>query len=227
MIANAGSDEMKKYKGGKAGDQTCNEFGVIKWYSRPWSCVLRYPDEKAANEIARIAKAAAMNECIGYDQGERLTFYKKLKEAGWDPSKIRDKCETDCSASTSAIVIAAGYRLGIAELKKVNPSCTTAVMRRSFVCSGFDCLTAKKYLTSDKYLLPGDILLYDGHHVAINLDRGSRVGEPTGSESSLTTVAREVIAGQWGEGSARRAALTAAGWNYAMVQAEVNRLLGK
>lgn len=45
--------------------------------------------------------------------------------------------------------------------------------------------------------------------------------------SELTEVAKEVIAGKWGNGASRRANLTAAGYNYAMVQAEVNKLLGK
>jgi hypothetical protein len=49
----------------------------------------------------------------------------------------------------------------------------------------------------------------------------------TSNASDLTEVAREVIAGKWGNGASRRANLTAAGYNYAMVQAEVNKLLGK
>lgn len=43
--------------------------------------------------------------------------------------------------------------------------------------------------------------------------------------NDLTVVAREVIEGKWGNGAVRRAKLTASGYNYAMVQAEVNRLL--
>lgn len=41
----------------------------------------------------------------------------------------------------------------------------------------------------------------------------------------LTTIAREVIAGTWGSGEARKKALTAAGYNYSSVQAKVNQLL--
>ena len=46
-------------------------------------------------------------------------------------------------------------------------------------------------------------------------------------QKSLDEVAREVIAGKWGTGSERRANLTDAGYNYAMVQARVNELLKK
>ena len=42
---------------------------------------------------------------------------------------------------------------------------------------------------------------------------------------TLEEIAREVIEGKWGNGDERRARITDAGFNYAMVQAEVNRLL--
>lgn len=42
---------------------------------------------------------------------------------------------------------------------------------------------------------------------------------------SVTEIAREVIAGKWGNGSERRRRIQAAGYNYAAVQSEVNRLL--
>lgn len=41
---------------------------------------------------------------------------------------------------------------------------------------------------------------------------------------SVETVAREVLAGKWGNGDERRNALTAAGYNYSEVQAKVNQL---
>lgn len=40
--------------------------------------------------------------------------------------------------------------------------------------AGFEVLTDKKYLTSDAYLLEGDILLNDGAHVATNLTNGAK-----------------------------------------------------
>ena len=48
----------------------------------------------------------------------------------------------------------------------------------------------------------------------------------SGGTASVTQVARDVIAGKYGNGADRRAKLEAAGYNYAEVQAEVNRLLG-
>lgn len=42
---------------------------------------------------------------------------------------------------------------------------------------------------------------------------------------STTVIAREVIAGMWGSGNARRQKLTAAGFNFREIQDEVNRIL--
>lgn len=173
MISNCGHDENGKYTGGKAGDQTGGEYSVINWYNRPWTCVLRYPDINVGLKIAETSKAAAINNNVGYDQGQRLTYYNCLRAVNWDPTKIMTPCEGDCSATTAANVIATGYLLGISKLRSISPSNTTSTLRKALVGVGFELLTEIKYLTSDKYLLPGDILLYDGHHVAVNLDYGS------------------------------------------------------
>ncbi len=43
---------------------------------------------------------------------------------------------------------------------------------------------------------------------------------------SVDEIAREVIAGKWGNGAARKSNLEAAGYNYSVVQAKVNELCG-
>lgn len=45
------------------------------------------------------------------------------------------------------------------------------------------------------------------------------------NKKSVTTIAKEVIAGKWGNGSDRKKKLESAGYNYNEVQKEVNRLL--
>ena len=77
MISNSGHDENGKYSGGKAGDQSGTEWAIINWYNRPWTCILRHPDPAVRKEIAILAKAAAQNNKIGYDQGEAV---KELME---------------------------------------------------------------------------------------------------------------------------------------------------
>lgn len=55
--------------------------------------------------------------------------------------------------------------------------------------------------------------------------KGGVVSPPKPAGKSISTLAREVIDGKWGNGPDRKKRLTAAGYNYAAVQAEVNRRL--
>lgn len=54
--------------------------------------------------------------------------------------------------------------------------------------------------------------------------RAWNVAPPAPAKKSNETIAREVMAGQWGNGEDRKARLTRAGYNYNDVQAIVNRL---
>lgn len=178
MIANSGHDERGRYTGGKAGDQSGQEWQVRTWYNRPWHCVLRHPDPKVREQIAKLARAAANNNKIGYNQGQRLTFWYALKNANYDPAKITVSCDSDCSAGVSAIVKAVGFIVGNSNLKNVAINNWTGSMRTNFKAAGFEVLRDSKYLTSDAYLIPGDILLNEQHHTCINLDYGNKVTAP-------------------------------------------------
>ena len=179
-ISNCGHDERGRYAGGKAGDQTGTEYQIMNWYSRPWLCVLRFNDAKIAAMIADMATKAAQNNLIGYDQGtagnsnDRYSFWRHLKASNYDPAQITIACESDCSASTAAIVKGAGYRLNNAKLKAVSIYLTTRNMRQALKNAGAKVLTDRKYLTSGDYLKAGDILLNDNHHVAIAVTTGAK-----------------------------------------------------
>lgn len=54
---------------------------------------------------------------------------------------------------------------------------------------------------------------------------GKLVYSPGAKKKTVTELAREVIAGKWGNGADRKNRLTAAGYDYGAVQAEVNRIL--
>ena len=191
-ISNCGHDENGGYSGGKAGDQTGTEYQVRSWYNRPWDCVLRHPKTAIQNDIAKLARQAAKNDLIGYDQDQRDTFWEQLKNAAsYLPANIKTACEADCSSSTAAIVKAVGYRKKDAKLKGVSPDLWTGNMKPALKSAGFEVLTDSKYRTSQDYLMPGDILLNEAHHVAINLTKGSKAGDdaaqPTeGSEYTVT-----------------------------------------
>lgn len=186
MISNSGSDERGKYSGGQAGDQTGKEWRIIAWYNRPWNVILRHPDAKVREEIALLAEKAANNNLVGYDQEQRGTYWQHLKASNYDPSQITIKCEADCSAGVLSNVKAVGYRLNIAALKNVNQDGYTGNEKAILKQAGFQVLTDKKYITSDQYLLRGDILLYEGHHTATNLTNGSKTvqSKPTPTVST-------------------------------------------
>jgi hypothetical protein len=171
-IANSGSDENKEYHGGKAGDQTGHECELRSWYSRPWTVVLRYPDPAVAMLIARLEIAMCLNNNVGYDQYQRYTYWDALVKANYDPSAITTKCEQDCTAGTTANVRAAGYIEGIKPLQDIDKTTRSGNMMPRFVKAGFKALTSSKYLTSPNYLLPGDVLLYENHHAAVNITYG-------------------------------------------------------
>lgn len=186
MISNCGHDERNKLSGGSAGDQTGGEWAIIEWYNRPWNYILRHPDANVRKRIASLATAAAKNNLIGYDQNERNTFWEHLKASSYNPAKITIACEADCSAGVAAIVKAVGYLLGLAKLQAVSIYCYTGNLRSALKTAGFEVLTDSKYLTSDAYLLEGDVLLYENHHTAINLTNGSKSGAGSSSNGAST-----------------------------------------
>lgn len=173
-ISNSGKDEHNRYKAGAAGDQTGHEWELIKWYNRPWTVVLRYPDQKIALRFAEMAIEAALNDYIGYDQGQRTTYWQQLKLAKYSPIAIKVGCEEDCTAGVSSNVKGAGAQFNNDKLFKL-PICTSRNMKAKFIEAGFKALTAKKYLIGPEYLLPGDVLLYENHHAAMNVTIGSKV----------------------------------------------------
>lgn len=174
MISNCGHDENNRYSGGAAGDQTGGEWALINWYDRPWDCVLRHPDAAVRAAISKAAKAAAQNNLVGYDQGQRYTFWEHLAASNYDPAQITIKCEADCSSGVAAIVKAVGYLLNIQKLKNVSIYLTTWDLKDALSAAGFKVLTDKKYRTGSEYLLEGDVLLNEQHHTAINVTNGSK-----------------------------------------------------
>lgn len=60
---------------------------------------------------------------------------------------------------------------------------------------------------------------------AIIAGKGNDIDVPKTPEKTVTELAKEVIAGKWADGEDRKKKLTAAGYDYDTVQAEVNRIL--
>ena len=88
-------------------------------------------------------------------------------------------------------------------------------------------LTVHRWFTNKS--CPGDWLFSRLGVVAakVTANLSSTTSTTTPSTSKTTEeVAQEVIAGKWGNGEERKQRLTAAGYNYSLIQAKVNELMG-
>lgn len=178
-IGHASQDERKRAKGGSAGDQTGTEVYTRNWYSKPWHTVFRPKSATVAEKIAKAMEQACANNNIGYDQGQRTTLYTCAKEVNWDISKIKTKCETDCSALVAVCCNAAGI--------KVSKDMWTGNQKSVLSNTGkFSISTASKYVGGSDYLKRGDILLGNGH-TAIVLSNGLRAVTTTTTTTATTT----------------------------------------
>ena len=187
-ISNCGSDQYGGISGDNAGDQTGGEYTIKDWYNKPWNVVLRYTGENAENvrkTISNVAIMAANNDKVGYDQSQRLTFFNELKKVNYDPSKITTPCETDCSASTSAVIISAGYICKNKQLQKVSPSNTTYNLRNALTSVGFKAYYSSDYTGGWEKLQPGDILLNEESHVCIFVGDAKVNGSMSAATGSL------------------------------------------
>lgn len=184
-IGHASIDERGKGRGGSAGDQTGREVYVRTWYDKDWTVVLRPKKAAVAEKSARACEKGCANKHIGYDMNQRNTAHTQAKAVGYDLSKIKTNCETDCSAFMTLCALSAG----VDELEYAGNAPTTSTMRDAFVATGeYEALTDKKYLTSDACLKRGDILVAEGHHTAMALENGSE------AKGANTTTATNVVA---------------------------------
>lgn len=211
-IGHASIDERGKANSGQAGDQTGKEVCTRSWYARGWTVLLRAKDPAVAEKMAKSCEAACANAHVGYDQYQRNTLRTEARKAGWDLSKITTDCETDCSAFMTVCAEAAGIDMGSAYTSGNAP--VTSNMKQKFVGTGaFEALTDSKYLTSDRYLRRGDILVYEPGHTVMVLSNGdlstssntsSSSGSSTGSISSSTTKPALTVDGMWGKATTTR-----------------------
>ena len=80
------------------------------------------------------------------------------------------------------------------------------------------------YATSISYVNNVMNIYYSYHLVDYDVSTPITANTNNG-QKSITEIAKEVIRGKWGNGQARRYKLASAGYNYDLVQREVNRLL--
>lgn len=168
-IGHASGDEYGAATGGTAGDQTGKELCTRDWYTKGWNILLRPVRADLAERSAAAMEAACANPNIGYDQSGRNTLYEQAEAVNFLLDAVEKACECDCSSLVHVCAIAGGANLTYG----IN-GYTTRTMVAAFVASGdYIKLTDVKYLTSDKYLQRGDILVKEGSHAAMVLSNGA------------------------------------------------------
>lgn len=207
VIGSARQDENGKYVNGKRGDQKQTASPDYKGevsrqnfyvHSKGWY-VLRPKNPVDAMKIAQAMARACDNKHIGYSQSDRLAIVSVGTESNTDTN-------CDCSSLVRTCV-----KEGT---NKDAGNFTTANEVARLMATG---LFEKHEYKNGFTLLDGDVLVTKTKgHTAIVIQ---------GDKKPISEVAREVIAGKWGNGIDRKNRLHAAGYDYAEVQAEVNRLL--
>lgn len=186
LVGSARMDENGGYSGGKAGSQTAKEISTQNWYlhSKGW-IVIRPKDSKVAEKIAKNMEYACNSDYVGYDQSQNTTLASAAKQYGYDISKVKTPCETDCARLVRVCCLYAGIEVG---------DFYTGNMKSYLEKTGkFEILTSDKYCKSSDYLKRGDILVTKtkGHTVVV-LSNGAKassdkVAVSNNAASSTTT----------------------------------------
>ncbi|WP_251178057.1 hypothetical protein [Adlercreutzia agrestimuris] len=221
-IGQASCDENVRYVEGQAGNQTGTELNTRAAYLYNWHSLIRFRDPAKALKCGQAMAAAVSNMKNGYDQGERNTILPLARAAGWGLSKITTACECDCSSLAGICGIAA--RIPESYIYKDGNLCYTGNQVACFEASGIvDVYSTSDYANSTVKWQVGDILVSNSHTVVVvsgNAPSGS--GTATAVSGDIDELAQVVIAGRYGNGDARRAAL---GDKFNAVQKRVNQLL--
>ena len=146
------------------------EVEICNWYG-PWDYVFRIRDSSKARRLAIIAEQTARNPLVGYSQNNkdypRTGLYDELRLNSWDPSKIQNKCNADCSSGMAAWLNAVGVQ--------IDPNMWTGSEKFLLEQSGwFLTLYDDTWCEIPDYLCPGDILLNAGHTCLV-IDYGEQM----------------------------------------------------
>ena len=184
QIAQASIDEHGKTKGGQPGDQRIyagkkGETNISDWYrmSGGWDELIRCKDESIANKAAEYIIKVTNSHLVGYNQGDRNTFYQALKKHNWNIDSYiasGEKTETDCSAYVYAIYcslipsLRGSFEEGRVSGRNNSPACQSSWTAYNRYGNGlFERYTDSFIVNSDTYLKVGDLLNAKQHHIVM------------------------------------------------------------
>ena len=114
---------------------------------------------------------------VGYNQGNRNTFYQALKKYNWNIDSYiasGEKTETDCSAYVYAIYcslipsLRGSFEEGRVSGRNNSPACQSSWTAYNRYGNGlFERYTNSDFVNSDAYLKVGDLLNETKHHIVM------------------------------------------------------------
>ena len=220
-VGSARIDERGNANWGKAGDQNSREVATEPYYKHRLGWYLLRPKEVAvANKLAQAMREGCANDNIGYSQSDRYGVLNNLKIYG-SIARIKAKTNADCSSLVRACCIQAGIIVG-----DFNTSSEVYVLEKT------GAFQKAVTVTNDTKLCAGDVLVTraKGHTVIVTKgfereDAAPKTKPSKTGKKSVEEIAKEVIAGKWGNNPERKTKLIKSGYVPAEVQAVVNKLL--
>ena len=185
LIGHASISEKGTVNGSK-GDSTGKEVCTRTWYSKPWDYMAIHPDANVREKHAKAVEDACANNYIGYGQSGRNTANTEAKKVNYDISKIKTKCNTDCSALQNLAAVVSGAK----GVTYGSNGWTTSTMKSALKSAGYIIIEDKSYLTSADYCVRGAIYVKSGSHTVCGLTNGSKASQTlskAGLSSASTT----------------------------------------
>lgn len=199
MIGHASISEKGTIEGAK-GDSNGKEVCTRNWYSKPWGYMAIHPDPDVRERHAKAVEAACANNAIGYGQSDRNSLNAQAKKVDYDLSRIKTKCNCDCSSLQNVAAVAAGAQ----GVSYGSNGWTTSSMRAALEKAGYKIITANSYLKSSAYCVRGAIYVKPGSHTVCGLSNGSKASKTlakagaSGSSSSGAVESRILKRGMTG-----------------------------
>ncbi len=220
-ISQASHDERGQYTGGTAGNQS-DELNTRALWDNGWLYLITWNDPAKGQKCASAALQAVANRHIGYDQYERNTILTYAERAGWNLAAITTDCECDCSSLASVCAIVAGASKSIM-FEGGNLAYTGNLADRLKRTGLVTVHSGLSYAQIQAKATTGAIIVSSGHAVIVTSGASATTTTPTVATTDIDQLAKDVIAGKYGNGEQRKAAL---GGNYGAVQKRVNEILG-
>lgn len=157
---------------GQPGDQTGREVCTRSWWANGWDYMALHPDPEVRERHARAVEAACANDCVGYSWDTRNSLYQQARAVGMDISKIRTRCNCDCSSLQNCAAVASGAP----GVTYGDNGWVTTNMLGYLRAAGYAIITDRDKLQSDAWCVRGAIYVSQGHTICA-LGDGSRAGE--------------------------------------------------